>query len=140
MTETNNAGKFDPTKPVQTRSGLEARILCTDLNQEDYCIVAAITLPNGKEQIEDYTLGGSYSRDGILYPLDLVNIPETSKPRHHAEIAAKFYADSSLGCQCKFPYREYWSGMIYPDFNDCLDYRLITTDGKVVMVSSANSK
>ena len=41
--------KFDPTKPVQTRDGREARIICTDVERKgDWPIVALIKTSDGE--------------------------------------------------------------------------------------------
>lgn len=73
---------FDPTKPVQTRDGRKARILCTDkmtaLKPDGPNIVALVQIPEGiEEQAYSYRPDGTcfsaYREDGRL---DLVNIPE----------------------------------------------------------------
>ena len=48
---------FDPTKPVQTRDGRKARIICTDLNNPAFRIVAVIDHPGG-EYVETYYSNG----------------------------------------------------------------------------------
>lgn len=67
--------KFDPMKPVQTRDGRKARILCTDLEKHPggATIVAAIS--------STYESVWYFQPDGKAYsgrenPVDLVNIPE----------------------------------------------------------------
>jgi len=66
---------FDPTKPVQTRSGRKTRIICTNKEGNDYPIVALITSDSGAEQMESFTANGRQyvNRDSLI---DLVNIPE----------------------------------------------------------------
>lgn len=64
---------FDPTKPVQTRDGRKARILCVDIESQSYPIVAAIKGVRS-ETVESFTSEGrswleSESDD------DLINIP-----------------------------------------------------------------
>lgn len=50
-------------KPICTRNGRKARILCYDRdNQQLRCIVALVTEPNGLEEIYTYTLKGQISR------------------------------------------------------------------------------
>lgn len=72
---------FDPTKPVQTHSGLPARILCTDRapskHEEIRPILALI-----KSGSAEYA--SVFRSDGKKYghrddPWDLVNIPEKHK-------------------------------------------------------------
>ncbi len=78
---------FDPTKPVQTRDGRKARILCTDF-KDVWPIVAAVTTNTDIEVIRYYREGGLVARncgplsamsaltDSLLDPDDLINIPE----------------------------------------------------------------
>lgn len=73
---------FDPTKPVQTRDGRKARIICTDSNytfesNKKWPTLALVTnKSNGNELVmyfeADGTCGGA-QRGGVN---DLVNIPE----------------------------------------------------------------
>lgn len=74
--------KFDPTKPVQTRDGRKARIICTDKKsgvKDDTApiIVALVDHPTGIEE-QPYT----YSSSGVCFSHrragqnDLVNVPE----------------------------------------------------------------
>jgi len=63
---------FDPKKPVQTRDGRPARIVCRDA-KGSYPIVAMIEI-DGEEQPKTYTADGKFDRFGGL-PLDLINIP-----------------------------------------------------------------
>ena len=68
---------FDPTKPVQTRDGRPARIICTDKDQLQYSIVALVRDLSGVEVAKSYTATGQYhSGAGALSSSDLVNIPE----------------------------------------------------------------
>ncbi len=66
---------FDPTKPVQTRDGCKARIICTDRAGTDFSIVALILGSSGRDFIETFTCQGCYSSSG-LSGNDLINIPE----------------------------------------------------------------
>jgi hypothetical protein len=70
--------KFDPTKPVQTRDGRKARIICTDRKSiGGYPIVALIHESQSRdfETHGVYTLDGkNYPADDRLNPLDLINI------------------------------------------------------------------
>lgn len=74
--------KFDPTKPVQTRSGLKARIICTDRNHPKYPIVALVE-DDGIESAIYVTKEGTHMFNpgyNTAYTLDLINIPE--RPPH----------------------------------------------------------
>jgi hypothetical protein len=77
---------FDLTKPVQTRDGRKARIICTDRKGDNYSIIALVTSVYDGEEDEDtnmYTTEGLYWCDGQITDLDLINIPE----RHeHADL------------------------------------------------------
>lgn len=65
--------KFDLTKPVQTRDGCLARILCTDRASTDYPVIALIN----NYHLDVYTLEGKWldgqSEDADC---DLINVPE----------------------------------------------------------------
>lgn len=68
--------QFDPTKPVQTRDGRKARILCTDyIHPDGLSIVALITQPNGEESLLTYTADGRYWTPIEDHITDLVNVP-----------------------------------------------------------------
>lgn len=63
---------FDPTKPVQTRDGRKARIVCFD-KKGDKPLVVLIEDPTGKN--ENYNF--NYADGKAEYPNnDLVNVPE----------------------------------------------------------------
>lgn len=68
--DTNGTKKFDPSKPVQTRDGKKARIICTD-RYGMYPIVVLVT-ENGQENM--YTVNSTGKFGAGEY--DLVNIPE----------------------------------------------------------------
>lgn len=78
---------FDPTKPVQTRDGRNARIICTDRVGQDqaYNIVALVRTPVSAlsrfpsvEQILSFTNDG-LARRNAQSPEDLVNVPVKHK-------------------------------------------------------------
>ena len=66
---------FDPTKPVQRKNGLKARIISTDLKNPHYPIVAAVTGLDGVETVQSYTAEGRWRREHETH-LDLINIKE----------------------------------------------------------------
>ena len=84
--------KFDPTKPVQTRDGRKARIICTDRDFTGYSIVALIKTESEEERIEAYRSDGSrkFYRDD----LDLINVPE--KVTMYVNVYRD--ADHKIGC------------------------------------------
>jgi hypothetical protein len=70
---------FDPTKPVQTRSGMPARIICTDRADPIIPIIALYKTPEGCEGVIHCKKDGSYSLSRSIGQsnFDLVNVPET---------------------------------------------------------------
>ncbi len=66
---------FDPTKPVQTRDGRKARIVCTDM-KSDYPIITVITKPDGREYMVAHAINGLLLDSGELTVSDLINTPE----------------------------------------------------------------
>jgi hypothetical protein len=69
--------KFDPSKPVQTRDGRKARIICTD-RICDMPILALVPTQHGKEFecVWQYKADGT---TGVNSDIDLINIPEVKK-------------------------------------------------------------
>ena len=68
---------FDPTKPVATKKGEPARILCTDLSG-DQPIAAAVRSPYG-ETVYQFSAGGHFLlKPGSLN--DLINVDEFARP------------------------------------------------------------
>lgn len=67
---------FDPTKPVQTRDGRAARILCTDANGP-LPIIALVKATNGNEEVMRLLADGQRRGRKAWRPDrdDLVNIP-----------------------------------------------------------------
>ena len=65
----------NPSKKVVTRSGLNARIICTDRKDLIYPIVALIQTKSGGESLQYYTKDGKYYIDA-LYEDDLFFAPE----------------------------------------------------------------
>lgn len=59
-------------KPVCTRDGHDARILCFDFNNEPYHIVAAVSYGEGKEDLAVFTHNGRRFDDNIEDDGDLV--------------------------------------------------------------------
>lgn len=68
---------FDPTKPVQTRSGQPARILCCDAKTYDKrCIIALVKEASDNETVMIYHSDGKYHLNEEKN-VDLVNIPDS---------------------------------------------------------------
>lgn len=72
----NEMLKFDPTKPVQTRDGRAARIICTDRKVDGYPILALVTQGNGSEDVLSYRTDGGFFGSKGSHPVDLINIPQ----------------------------------------------------------------
>ena len=72
--------KLDLEKPVQTRDGRKARVICTDMKHEKGPIIAIIETSEGFEKVQQYWEGGYYNNnyhdDRIDSGNDLINIPE----------------------------------------------------------------
>lgn len=67
---------FDPTKPVRTRDGRPARIICTDAKKGDYPIIALVT-ERESENEEPWTFTAEGKFNGCLQDaMDLVNAPQ----------------------------------------------------------------
>ena len=67
---------FDPTKPVRTRHGRAARIICTDA-KGDYPIIAlVVNIDDGTEFAYSYDGRGLYYSVGEECGADLINVPE----------------------------------------------------------------
>jgi hypothetical protein len=67
---------FDPNKPVQTRNGRKARILCTDLKScSNEPIVAIIDIGEGYEEVMRFKADGRFLQRGVSN-IDLINIPD----------------------------------------------------------------
>lgn len=66
--------KFDPTKPVRTRDGKPARIICTD-RVGNYPIIALVQAAN-QEEVLKYKSDGKFSGSDYAHPADLENIRE----------------------------------------------------------------
>ena len=67
---------FDPTKPVQTRDGRKARIVCTDNIHHKFPIVGLITERCGEEVPNLFMSSGRYHNEDEESRNDLINIPE----------------------------------------------------------------
>lgn len=68
--------KFDPTKPVQTRDGRKARIICSNAKQGRYPIVALVENRDMAEEIGSFTTDGKEWDFESKGKRDLINVPE----------------------------------------------------------------
>ena len=69
---------FDPDKPVQTRDGRKARIICKDMNGS--CPIASLILIDNKEKFCTHHANGK-SYMGCDDAFDLINIPSDHDKR-----------------------------------------------------------
>lgn len=98
-------GKFDPTKPVQTRDGRKARIVCTDAARPKFPIVALLTCRDSVTEFPyTYTSCGKFFSGSSESDADLVNMleqrvvdfwlnlyPDGALERHGNEAEAVYY-------------------------------------------------
>src|SRR5574337_94440 len=94
---------FDPTKPVQTRAGHPARIICTDRKGE-YPIVALV---DDDDKARCFTKDGMYWASSKPCNNDLVNVPQKR------EGWINIYQDSRRGR---------YGGQIFSNYKDAKDY------------------
>jgi len=66
---------FDPTKPVQTRDGRPARVICADA-RGGWPIIALIGVSEGCEETSRHLEDGAYNRAAPQSRRDLINVPE----------------------------------------------------------------
>src|SRR5215467_3030252 len=66
---------FDPTKPVQTRSGLKVEILRSNVDNKKFPIVALVTI-DGRQVAHTFGADGRWGVPYASNPMDLVNVPE----------------------------------------------------------------
>lgn len=99
----NKTMKLDLTKPVQTRDGRKARIICTDAKHIKP-VIALVTEPNTFECVALYGADGNFFADKTLESRnDLVNVPETNKLEGWLNVYS-----STPSCQSRIhPTKEY---------------------------------
>ncbi len=68
---------FDPTKPVQTRDGRKARIICVDAAGKRPIAALITCIDTGEEDPEVFFSDGRYcGHDDGESRIDLINVPE----------------------------------------------------------------
>lgn len=66
----------DWTKPIQTRDGRKARVICTDA-KKSRSVIVLVENSSGGEHVHDYEDNGShYSVNSEAHVLDVINVPE----------------------------------------------------------------
>lgn len=69
---------LDLTKPVQTKGGHKARVICTDMRGGKYPVIALVAdNDGGGEILRKYTLDGVYCTSDTWADYNLINVPET---------------------------------------------------------------
>lgn len=110
---------LDLTKPVQTRDGRPARIICTDRKSDHYPILALL-MEDGTEYTTSFTVDGECYQNGGENRTDLVNVPPKRTSRfynayengdcfqHKSLDSAKFHADYAANAtiECVFEDRK----------------------------------
>lgn len=71
--------KFDPSKPVKTRDGRKARIVCTDRTGPFPIVALVMRMDRDHEENMSFSLDGRLANARNPCPSDLVNIPEKRK-------------------------------------------------------------
>jgi hypothetical protein len=77
---------FDPTKPVQTRDGYKARILCADLVTSCGWTIASAYMDSGGKEALMYSYADGRVFKSSDNPLDLVNVPERREVTHYVKM------------------------------------------------------
>ncbi len=101
----------DFSKPLQTRDGNAARVLCTDLKtaSNKWPILVAVTdKVNGLEHTYQVSIWGTVcvntsetegTTPNPFHQSDIINVPK----RYKARVYMVFYKDGSRGCSCVPP-------------------------------------
>lgn len=84
----------DLTKPVQTRDGRAARILCTDRKHSEHPVVALVKCHDFQEHCYTFSADGR-NLPGLGTDLDLVNVP----PKVVSEAYRNVYSDGVVGAK-----------------------------------------
>jgi hypothetical protein len=81
--------KLDLSKSIQTRDGRTARIVCTDVKDSKFPILALVRHPDlpEREIVQTYSADGFFNEAKSLNPNDLVNVPESSELLHIYRLA-----------------------------------------------------
>jgi hypothetical protein len=114
---------LDITKPVQTRIGKPARIICTDRKSKNgYPLVALVDEGNGIERVYTYKTDGTFL-DGVPNrPDDLVNKVELGPVHKHAR--AIIAHALGIPIQYRPQSRIEWTDCRTPGWHDHVEYRI----------------
>lgn len=113
---------FDPTRPVQTRDGRKARIICTDVfkaRDPDHKILALIAGSiDGNEVAAVYTTSGRFLGDDAQSPADLVNVPDTVHQYYNIYSGRALSAHYNNEELCRVNRRSGYTGILKLTFED----------------------
>lgn len=112
---------LDFSKPVQTRNGIPARILCTDRNHPEFTVVGLWMDEHKTEVVEYWTADGSYWMQSTPHNLDLIQVPQ---PRKHAELIKRWAEDDSMRIKFKSA-GTLWTESTDPTFGSIWEYEEI---------------
>lgn len=87
---------IDWTKPVQTRDGRKARVICTDRKAKEHSIVALIMQSCGREDAYVYSTEGRFT--DVDLGMDLINVPQRHK---HADVIIAWANGAEI--ECRYP-------------------------------------
>jgi hypothetical protein len=96
----------DFTKPVQTRAGYPARVICTDCKNGDGPVIALVTMPEdhpsaGEERVRHFYEDGRYLGEAKEHDYDLVNVPERSSQFCNVHTSASGFPYIGTGHETK---------------------------------------
>lgn len=111
---------IDWTKPVQTRDGRKARVICTDRKAKEHSIIALITQPCGREDAYIYSTNGRFTN--VARGTDLINVPQRHK---HADVIIAWANGAKIECRCPpAPWGSTFSKGETPTWANDLEYRV----------------
>lgn len=91
---------FDITKPVQTRSGKKAKIICTNLKNMGFPIAAIVENSSGYEFVNHYTKEGKLTTSNTDCEWDIINVPVEIKryKNVYANSSSSYEYDDLAAC------------------------------------------
>ena len=88
--------KLDLNKPIETRIGSPARVICTDLQDKHYKWAVAVKDDSGKEELYYYTNEGKFNFNVKKHHMDLVNPKNKKYINLHMDIDTNLVITSSI--------------------------------------------
>lgn len=124
---------FDPNKHFRTMDGRPAKLL----------FISPVPFMGGETLVVEiegqallYFADGRYYTENWCNDSTLVNVP---KPRHHAEIAKRYFDEDCLIAErlVSDVVSKRWMRVHEPRWDPADSYRLVTDNGTVIMTSEA---